>query len=78
MYDSSMTKVKVASYKTVIANSVSQLKAAIDNGVVSVTIEADQLVFQQYTSGIMDSTKCGIKLDHAVAAVGYGTDAASG
>jgi len=41
MYDSSMTKVKVASYKTVIANSVSQLKAAIDNGVVSVTIEAD-------------------------------------
>jgi len=43
-----------------------------------VTIEADQAVFQQYTSGVMDSLACGTQLDHAVAAVGYGTDAATG
>jgi len=78
MYESSKTKVKVTDYATVSPNSVSQLKAAIDNGVVSVTIEADQAVFQQYTSGVMDSLACGTQLDHAVAAVGYGTDAATG
>ena len=62
------------SYETVSPNIVSQLKAAIDNGVVSVTVEADQMVFQQYHSGVMDSTKCGTNLDHAIAAVGYGTE----
>jgi len=77
-YESSKTKVKVTGYKQVQPESVSQLKAAIDNGVVSVTIEADQSVFQLYQSGVMDSTACGTQLDHAVAAVGYGTDAASG
>lgn len=55
-------------------NSVAQLKAAINKGVVSVTIEADRSVFQQYHSGILDSTACGTNLDHAVAAVGYGTE----
>jgi len=56
------------------ANSVAQLKAAIDKQPVSVTIEADRTVFQQYTSGILDSTACGTNLDHAVAAVGYGSE----
>lgn len=77
-YEASKTKVKVTGYKQVQPESVSQLKAAIDNGVVSVTIEADQSVFQLYQSGVLDSTACGTQLDHAVAAVGYGTDAASG
>ena len=27
-----------------------------------------------YTGGVLDSTACGTKLDHAVAAVGYGTE----
>lgn len=48
--------------------------AAIDQAPVSVTIEADRTVFQQYTGGIMDSPLCGTSLDHAVAAVGYGTE----
>lgn len=56
------------------ANSVSQLKAAINKGVVTVTIEADRSVFQMYHSGVLDSTACGTSLDHAVAAVGYGTE----
>lgn len=50
------------------------MKAAIALAPVSVTIEADQTVFQMYTGGVMDSKKCGTQLDHAVAAVGYGTE----
>jgi C1A family cysteine protease len=50
------------------------LKAAIAKAPTSVTIEADQTVFQMYTGGVLDSKKCGTKLDHAVAAVGYGTE----
>ena len=77
-YDKSMVKVNITGHEVVVANSVSQLKAAIEKGVVSVTVEADKPVFQQYESGILDSVKCGTVLDHAIAAVGYGTDAASG
>jgi len=58
----------------VLAKSVTALKQAINQGVVSVTIEADNDVFRQYKSGILDSTACGTSLDHAVAAVGYGSE----
>jgi cathepsin L len=67
-------KVRVTGYRNVPSNSVSQLKAAINQGVVTVTIEADQMVFQQYQSGVLDTPACGTNLDHAVAAVGYGTE----
>ena len=67
-------KVKVNNYDTVPPRSVEQLKAAIAKQPVSVTVEADQTVFQQYTSGVMDSYLCGTKLDHAITAVGYGTE----
>ena len=67
-------KVKVTGWTQVKANSVDQLKAAIDKSVVTVTIEADTLPFQLYHSGILDSTACGTNLDHAVAAVGYGSE----
>ena len=40
----------------------------------SVAIEADQAVFQQYTGGVITSSTCGTTIDHAVLAVGYGTD----
>lgn len=58
----------------VTANSVEQLKAAIDIGVVSVAIEADRPAFQLYKSGIFDSSSCGTTLDHGVALVGYGSE----
>jgi len=41
---------------------------------VSVAIQANKLVFQLYTSGVITSSKCGTNIDHAVVAVGYGTD----
>ena len=67
-------KVLVSQFHNVQAGSVAQLKAAIAQGPVSVTIEADKTVFQMYSGGIFDSASCGTNLDHAVAAVGYGSE----
>lgn len=57
------------------ANNVAQMKAAVAQQPTSVLIEADQMVFQQYHSGIFDSAACGTSLDHATLVVGYGSDA---
>merc|ERR1719316_1849269 len=60
----------VTGYKDV-SNSASALQSALQNvGPVSVAIEADQSVFQMYTSGTITSG-CGSNLDHGVLAVGY-------
>jgi len=67
------TSTHVVSYKNVQSRSVTQLKAAIAQGPTSVTIEADRSAFQSYTSGILNTAACGTSLDHAVTAVGYGT-----
>jgi C1A family cysteine protease len=77
-YDSSLGVVNVASYAAVTPNDPDQLKAAIAERPTSVAIEADTMVFQTYTSGVLTSADCGTTLDHAVTAVGYGTDADSG
>jgi len=61
-------------YVNVKANSESALKASIQTGPTSIAIEADKAVFQMYTSGILNSDKCGTQLDHGVLAVGYGTE----
>jgi len=73
-YVSSKGVGKVKSYKDVSRDSSgSQLKAALAKGPVSVAIEADQFVFQGYTSGVI-THGCGTNLDHGVLAVGYGTE----
>merc|ERR1711991_733805 len=59
----------VTGYKDV-ANSASALQSALDASPVSVAIQADQSVFQMYTSGTITSG-CGSNLDHGVLAVGY-------
>merc|ERR1719333_535238 len=51
-----------------------QLMAAIANGPTSVTIDASSTVFHNYTGGVINDSSCGTSLDHAVTAVGYGTD----
>lgn len=77
--DSSKGVVNVASYSAVTPNDTDALKAAIAERVTSVAIEADTYYFQTYTSGVLtDAASCGTTLDHAVTAVGYGTDADSG
>jgi len=50
------------------------LMAALTQQPVSVSLEADKDVFHLYTSGIIQGPGCGNTLDHAVLAVGYGTD----
>jgi C1A family cysteine protease len=52
--------------------------AAIAKQPVSVTLQGNETVFTGYKSGVLDSAACGAKLNHAVAAVGYGTDSTSG
>ena len=50
------------------------MKAAVAQAPISVSIEADRSVFQQYTSGVFDSSACGTNTDHATLVVGYASD----
>jgi C1A family cysteine protease len=61
----------VTGYKT--ANGGSLTSALNSVGPVSVAIQADQSVFQQYTGGTITSG-CGSNLDHGVTAVGVNSD----
>jgi len=36
------------------------------------------MVFQMYQDGVLNSDKCGTSIDHAVLAVGWGTDPTDG
>jgi C1A family cysteine protease len=74
MESSYTAEFKSTGYKAITANSSSAFMASIQTGPTSIAIEADKMVFQYYTSGILDSTKCGTNLDHGVLAVGYGTE----
>ena len=53
---------------------VDQLKAAVAQGPVSISVEANTPVFQYYEGGVITSKDCGTATDHGVLATGYGTD----
>jgi len=63
----------VKSYKDVQPKQADQLRSALENGPVSVAIEADKSAFQLYHGGVITGRGCGTNLDHGVLAVGYGT-----
>ena len=75
LYEASQaTNVTVSSYVDVTPSNPSQMMAALNTQPLAVAIEADKMVFQTYHSGVLTSSKCGTNLDHAVLAVGYGTE----
>jgi len=67
---SEATKINTG-YTFVKTSSVDALKLAVATMPVSVAIEADQSVFQLYTSGVISGSACGASIDHAVLVVGY-------
>jgi len=71
-YDESKGVTGAASFYDV-AEDPSQLMAALNLGPVSVAIEADTAVFQNYVDGVITGDDCGTNLDHGVLAVGYGS-----
>ncbi|CEM03624.1 unnamed protein product [Vitrella brassicaformis CCMP3155] len=72
--DSCKPQATIKGFKNVPMDNEAALMAAVaTNGPVSVAIEADQLPFQFYQSGVFDAS-CGDQLDHGVLVVGYGTD----
>jgi len=61
----------ISGYKDV-QNEVDLLDAVTNVGPISVAIEADQMSFQMYGSGVLTGS-CGTNLDHGVLAVGFGS-----
>jgi len=72
-YSSTNTGVKTTGSVSVSSNNATAMKSALAGRPLSVLIEADKSVFQNYKSGIFNSSACGTNLDHAVILVGWGT-----
>jgi C1A family cysteine protease len=71
-------EVTITDCADVPANNQLALKEAVSFGPVSIAIEADQRIFQSYSSGVITSSTCGTDLDHGVLIVGYGTESTTG
>jgi C1A family cysteine protease len=71
---SGVTNFKTSGLITVTVESETALKTQLATQPVSIAIQADQRVFQSYSSGVFDDERCGTALDHAVTLVGYGTE----
>ena len=76
--EKSKTAVDVSSYTLVKGSHPTQMKAALEQQPLAVSVHAGRLHFMNYESGVLDAPGCGTGLDHAVLAVGYGTDEKSG
>lgn len=67
--------VMCTSHSSIKSKDVEEMKLALEQGVISVAIQANKAVFQNYSEGIFDDDSCGgLNLDHAVNLVGWGID----
>ena len=57
-----------------VGHTNNDIMSAIDRQPVSVGIDASSFAFNSYSSGVITTTNCGTNIDHAVVAVGYGTE----
>lgn len=65
---------KIDGYTAVTPNNEVALKQAVAQQPISVEIDANTDLFRFYKSGVLKGDACGTSLDHAVLAVGYGTE----
>ena len=73
------TQIKNSDYVQVApASQIAPLMTAVATTPTAVTIQANRLCFQLYTSGIFNNVKCGANLEQTVTAVGCGTDSVGG
>jgi len=61
-----------SSFTDVASNSDDAMMSALAQQTVAIAIQADDISFQLYSSGVY-TADCGTNLDHGVLAVGYGT-----
>lgn len=71
--EAAVPKGGLTGFKDVTPNDELALKEAVSKQPVSVAIEADEMAFQLYRGGVL-TKQCGVKLDHGVLVVGYGTE----
>jgi len=64
--------VTISGFKN-IANSDAMMQDQLTRGPLTVSIEADKIAFQFYSSGVFNNANCGTNLDHCVLLVGYDT-----
>lgn len=74
--DAAVVPLTVKNYVDVHPRDETALEEALAQQPVSVAIAANAIMY--YTGGVFDDRYCGTGLNHGVAAVGYGTDEASG
>nr|CAD1845068.1 unnamed protein product [Ananas comosus var. bracteatus] len=67
----------ITGYEDVPANSEAALLKAVTQQPVSVAVDGGSIGFQLYAGGVLTGG-CGTELDHAVLAIGYGTDSGDG
>lgn len=80
-YNSALGKAKVTSYADVSVDgqptqTVQNMMTAVTTAPISIAIQANQIAFQSYSTGVLTSG-CGPLIDHAVQMVGYNTDSSS-
>ena len=69
-----MANVSLQIWTNSIVGSVNSVKQLMVGSTVGMGIDASSILFKQYEGGILNDASCGIKANHFVNGVGYGTD----